>query len=306
MPKLLKNRTYLGTQRPTHTGGSARVFLLAIASFLLGAGATGLLLHRGRTQTPAGEAQSQVVLSETTRSVLGQIKSPVELRFYAVLDPTTVSASVQAFAKRVENVVAEYEREANGKIQVARYESQSYTNANAAVHDGIKAFNAEKGEACFLGIALVLKDHRESLSQLSPEWEPVLESDLTRALARLLESTRTPPPPPAVAQTESNAVQEVKAVIPDVNAVSLQDGTRLLRAAALKEFQNLAKEAETRIKEAQQKLADAQAGKSEAEQQAARKKLQQIQAEETEKLKELAARSQAQVEAFERLKSGAQ
>jgi len=306
MHKLLKNRTDRTKRRVPQMGGSAKIFLLAIASFLLGAGVTGLLLHGGRTHAPTGVSKNPILLSESTRAVLGQIKSPVELRFYSLLDPATVPPPVQAFAKRVDEFVAEYERTANGKIQVTRYDSQSYTNANAAVRDGLKAFNADKGEACFLGIALVSKGNRESLPQLSPEWEPVLESDLTRAIVRLLESTRPPPPPPAVAQTESNALQEVKAIIPDISAVSLQDGTRLLRASALKDFQALAKEAEARINEAQQKLADALAGKSEAEQQAARKQLLQIKAEQTEKLKELAARSQAQVEAFERLKSNMQ
>jgi len=288
--------------------GGSKILVLAMGSFLLGAGVTGLWLHRSGTQpkaTAAGQGSEHIVLSENTKSVLSRLRSPVELRFYSLLDPATVSTAERAFATRVDGLLSEYERTANGKIKLTRFESLSNTNANAAVRDGIMAFNADKGEGCFLGIALVLKDHRESLPQLSPQWEPALESDVTRAIARLIEATRPAPPPPDIAQSQSNALQEVKTVIPDLTAVSLKDGTRLLRESALKEFQALAKESEARIKEAQQKVAEAQ-GKSEAEQQAARKQLQQIQAEQMERLKAIAARSQAQVEAFERAKSDAE
>lgn len=293
--------------RSPRTRGDAKIFLLAVTSFVLGAGVTGYWLHRAKTQdlahcTPRDSARA-VVLSENTKAVLGQIKSPVEVRFYSLLDPETVSESTKGFAQRAGALISEYERIAGGKISVRRFDSQSYTNANAAAKDGIKAFNADKGETCFLGVALVLKGQRETLPQLSPEWEPVLESDLTRAIARLLESSRPAPPPVAVSAFETNAVQEVRAMIPDIGAVSLQDGNRLLRESALKEFQAVLKDGETRIKEAQQALVDAQASKSAEEQDAARKRLLQVQAEQMDKLKDLAAKSQAQVDAFERLKA---
>ncbi len=301
----------LNLARAQKRRGDAKVLLLAISSFVLGAGITGYWLHRVRNREPgpAGEVEHTtraVALSEHTKAVLGQIKSPLELRFYSLLDPGTVSESVKAFAHRADGLISEYDRAAAGKIIVRRYDSQSYTNANAAAKDGIKAFNADKGDACFLGVALVLNGQRESIAQLAPEWEAVLESDLTRAIARLLESSRPAPPPAAVSDLETNAAQEVKAMIPDIGAVSLQDGTRLLRESALKQFQALIKEGEARVKEAQQALADAQASKSPEEQDAARKRLLQVQAEQMDKLKELAARSQAQVDAFERLKSATQ
>ncbi len=285
------------------------MFLLAMTSFVLGAGITGSWLYRTKIQQPGhgtAPGAQPAALSEHTRTVLRQINSTLEVRFYSLLDPETVSESVRAFAGRADALIREYERAADGKILVTRFNSLSYTNANAAVKDGIKGFNTDKGEACFLGVALLLKGQREALPQLAPEWESSIESDLTRAIARLLESTRPLPPPAAVSQLETNATEEVKAMIPDLAAVSLQDGTRLLRESALKQYQLLLKEGETRIKEAQQALADAQASKSPEEQDAARKRLLQIQAEQMEKLKELAAKSQAQVDVFERLKSAAQ
>ena len=94
-------------------------------------------------------------------------------------------------------------------------------------------------------------------------------------------------------------------MIPDLAAVSLEEGKKVLQEAALKDFTAAAKEMRAQIKEAEQRLAQAQQGGTEAERQAARAHLQQVQAEQTEKLKEIAARSQAQVEAFEQLKAAA-
>ncbi len=282
-------------------------FWLALGSFMLGAALTGAWLHYVRISPVPLERETEAggpVLSEKTRTVLARLRSPVELRFYCLLDPTTVSDSMKSFAQRADGWVSAYEREAGGRIKVTRYTTPSYPTANAAVKDGILPLNADKGEASFLGVVWILKDQKEALAQLNPEWESALESDLTRALARLLDATRPGPPPGPVAQVYTNATQEVQALIPDPAAVSLEQGTRLLREAALKEFQAAVRQGEAQVKEAQQKLIEAQNGKSPAEAEAARKNLLQVQAEQMERLKELAAKSQAQVEAFQRLKSG--
>ena len=113
------------------------------------------------------------------------------------------------------------------------------------------------------------------------------------------------PVPVAVSQINTTAVQEVKAIIPDLAAVSLEEGRKVLQEAALKDFTAAATEMRAQSKEAEQRLMQAQQGGSEAEQQAARAHLQQVQAAQTAKLKEIAARSQAQVEALEQLKAAA-
>jgi hypothetical protein len=97
----------------------------------------------------------------------------------------------------------------------------------------------------------------------------------------------------------------VKTLVPNLAAVSLEEGKRILQEAALKDFTAAAKELQKQLKEAEQRLAQAQQGATEADRQAARAHLQQVQAEQTEKLKEIAARSQAQVEALEQLKAAA-
>jgi hypothetical protein len=188
---------------------------------------------------------------------------------------------------------------------VTRFNLQSNLNPNAAPADGIQAFNRDKGEACYLGLAVVLNGRRESLPRLSPEWEQALEPDLTRAILRLIDATSPTPTPMAVSHTDTNAIQEVRALIPNLGDVSLEQGRRMLQEAAYKNFTAAAKEMQAQIKEAEQRLIQAQTNGSEAEQQAARAQLQQVQAEQTAKLQDLTAKSKAQMDTLEQLKAAA-
>ena len=74
-----------------------------------------------------------------------------------MLDPASVSDSVTAFARRVDELLSAYQQAAGDKIKVTRFTSESNLKPNAAPADGIHAFNLDKGEACFLGLARCLK-----------------------------------------------------------------------------------------------------------------------------------------------------
>ena len=72
------------------------------------------------------------------------------------------------------------------------------------------------------------------------------------------EATRPAAATVASAAADTNAVREVKALIPNLGAVSAEEGTRILREAALKDFTAAATELEAQVKEAQRRLAQAQ------------------------------------------------
>ena len=280
----------------------ARPAVLLLAVFLLGI-AVSALWFRAKSNQVHTESPPVASLSDTTRTVLSHLDSPLEIRFYAVLDTATVPDTTTAFASRVNQLVSDYQQEAGDKIKVTRFDSASNLKPNAAPADGIHAFNLEKGEACYLGLALEYKGRKESIPRLSPEWEQALEPDLTRTIARLVEAARPVPAPVAVSQVNTNAVKEVRALIPDLTAVSVEEGSKILREAALKDFKAAASELEAQVKEAQQRLAAAQGSGSETNLQAAVKYLQQVQAEQTEKLKQIAARSKAQIDALQQIKA---
>lgn len=274
-----------------------RTFLLVLVVFVLGLGGGAFFYRHSLQRSTPDEGPT---LSDATKAVLQSLDAPVELRFYSLLASSDVA--LPAFADRVERLLSAYEREAGGKLTFSRQAALSDAAAKAAAKDGVKAFNLEKGDACFLGIAVVQANHQEALAQLSPEWESALESDLTRALVRGLNAK-----PPVVASAESvktaaAADEALKSLIPDAAAVSLEDGSRQLREASLKEFRDTMTELEGRLKEAEQQIEQTQKSGTEAEQQAAKKLLQNAQAARAAKLQQVAEQAMARVAAWERLK----
>ncbi len=108
---------------------------------------------------------------------------------------------------------------------------------------------------------------------------------------------------PSQPLVDAATIAAVKQAVPDYASVSLEDGTQVLRAAALKQFAAAAREMDAQVKQAQEQLVQAENGQSAAGQPAAMKHLQQVQAEQTEKLQQIAAQLQAQIAALKQLKN---
>lgn len=286
----------------------ARTILLLASFFFLGIAVSAFWFYSASRRGPSGTSATTggapaVQLSANTRAVLARLNTPLEIRYHAALDPATVPESLIAFSGRVDQLLAAYQQAAGNKIKLERFRSSSQADSDAAFADGIPPFNLDRGNPCWLGLALVLDGHKESLPRLSPDWEPALEADLTRAIVRLLDAPHPPPAPVAVSQLNTAAVQEVKALIPNLAAVSAAEATRILREASLKDFTAATKEMEAQLKAAQERLAQAQKSGSEADQQAALAQLQKVRKEQTDKLKDIAARSRMQIDALQQLKA---
>jgi hypothetical protein len=276
-----------------------RTLLLVLVCFLLGLGLGAYWYHRATNHPLPNVNATDHVLAESTKTVLKTLERPVEIRYYALLDPASTSDDLRAFAERVDQLLSRYEHGAGGKITVTRYTKRA--DAASASAAGVTAFNLDKGEPCFLGVDVACNDQRETMGQLSPEWEAALETDLTRAIARVTATRGR-----AALATESPdaaVVAEVRSLIPNLGSVSLAEGKRILREAAITEIKEAADETQRRVGEAQQRITEAQKSNSAAEQPAALAHLQQVQAQQSEKLKELAARAQARIQALEQLKS---
>ena len=250
----------------------------------------------------AGSGKSEIRLSEGTMSLLRRLESPVEVRFYSLLSQEDVPASLRAFAERADKLLTAFEHAADGKITVTRHSDLSDAGIKAATSDGIRPFNLDKGDACFLGFTVAQDGQKETLRQLLPEWEQALESDLSRAIERVTSAraaaTKVLPP----SATQLAASEEVQRVLPNLSSLSVEEGTRILREAALKEFETAATEGEAQLQAAQERFAQTQPSQSEAERQAAREQFMKLQAAQTAKLKGITSRLQAEIAALERLK----
>jgi len=106
-----------------------------------------------------------------------------------------------------------------------------------------------------------------------------------------------PPVPVAPA-----AIEALKRALPDYAALSVDQGTEILRQAALKKYAAAALELQSQVARAQAELSQAES-KSPADQQAAIKHLQQVQAEQNQKLQRIGGELQTQIAALKQLKS---
>ncbi len=106
-----------------------------------------------------------------------------------------------------------------------------------------------------------------------------------------------PPVPVAPA-----AIEDVKRALPNYASLSVDEGTEILRQAALKKFAAAAQELQSQVARAQAELSQAES-QSPADQQAAMKHLQQVQAEQTQKLQQIGGQLQTQITALKQLKN---
>lgn len=308
----MKNSSLQNLQRRFIKAGDnsagARIVILVFAVFLVGLGIGAFWVQRSTQSRQAkdGAMEQDVVLSEQTLAVLAKLSDVVEVRFYSVLADPEVRNSTGPFAERVARLLTAMERKAAGKIRLSQTETESREAMKSSTADGITPFNLEKGDACSLGIAFINGDRKEQLPRLVPEWESALELDITRAIARVTAPVAKPAA--AAAAPVDHAISgEVKQLIPNANAVSMDDGRRILREAALKEFTDAAKGFQEKIKEAEDRFMQlSQNGASEGELKIALEQVRKLQTERAEKLDEIATRTQARIAAFEQQKIGAQ
>ena len=112
-------------------------------------------------------------------------------------------------------------------------------------------------------------------------------------------------PAPVQIKFDPAIIAEVKRLIPNFASVSLEEGSQILREAALKDLQAALSQTMGQLKEAEQRVARMEESKSETEKQAALNDLKRLQAEQVAKLSEFTTRSSAQIEALRQLKESA-
>jgi len=286
-------------------GLSMRLLIIGVAGFLIGVGGGFYFFHKlPKSGVPAlvqpqNQPQPAATLSAQTRAFLAKLNVPVEIRFYSVLDDQSLPVGTVKYAGRIDGLLRACEREGGGKIKVVRYKELSSSTASAAAADGHRPFNADRGSACFFGLTVSGPAGRETVGQLAPEWEPAFEFDLCRAIARV--TSMAPAGAPVDAPQNTEAVEALRGVFPDLTSVSVEEGTRLLREKALQEFKLVTQEFEARMRELERQLAGG-AGNSRAELEAVRIQMQQTQKEQTERLQAIATRLQEQIAALEQVK----
>ncbi len=175
MQKKTENLLYSG-------GGLVAAFvILILINLVLGAA-------RGRIDLTQGKL---FTLSEGTRAVLAKLESPVKIRFYFTQGDAGVPLPIKAYGRRVEDLLAEFRQAGRGKVLVEKLDPQPDSDAeDSATLEGIEAQVTPTGEKFYLGAAVSTLDQKLALPALTPDREPLLEYDLTRAIARATATSK--------------------------------------------------------------------------------------------------------------------
>jgi gliding motility-associatede transport system auxiliary component len=156
-------------------GGLLAVFVIVVLlNLVLGAPRARVDLTQGKLYT----------LSGGTRSVLGKLEAPVKIRLY-FSQGAEVPLPIKAYGRRVEDMLAEFRQAAHGKVLVEKLDPEPDSEAeDSAALEGVEAQVTGGGDKFYLGASVSYADQKIALPALALDREPLLEYDLTRAIAR--------------------------------------------------------------------------------------------------------------------------
>ena len=175
------HKKYLESLSYSTGGVIALVVVLIAVNFLLGTFNARFDLTQGSVYT----------LSQGTRAILSKLEAPVKIRLYYSQSSDAVPVGLKTFAKRVEDVLREYERAGGGKVVVEKLNPEPDSDAeDSAALDGIEGQLTNTQEKFYLGLAVVFLDQRAALPVLAPDREQLLEYDITRAISRVASTAK--------------------------------------------------------------------------------------------------------------------
>ncbi len=131
-------------------------------------------------------------LSEGTKKIIGKLDTPVTVRFYCTHSESEMPVMLKTYAKRVEDLLAEYRQISKGKIEIQKFDPQPDSDAeDAARLDGVEGQVmgggglVSLGEKVYLGLSVNCLDQKVAIPFLDPTRERLLEYDLSRAIANV-------------------------------------------------------------------------------------------------------------------------
>lgn len=175
----MKNRN-IETLLYSTIGVVAMLILLIVINFIVGTWRLRLDLTQEKIYT----------LSEGTKKILAKLDTPVKIRFYFTRGEET-PVFLKNYAQRVEDLLAEFKQASKGKIVIEKYDPQPDTDAeDAAIADGIDPQQLTPTISVRFGISISCLDQKVAIPYLPPEREQLLEYDIARAIARVINPDR--------------------------------------------------------------------------------------------------------------------
>lgn len=171
-------------KRLMYSGTGLLVLLLAFIAFNI---STGTLLPGARLDLTD---QKLYTISDGTRQILKDLDEPVTLYFFFSESASKDLVVLRNYARRVEEMLREYERVADGKLQLHIIDPQPFSEAeDRAAEFGLQAVPmSQTGEQLYFGLAGTNElAQREIIPFFALEQEGLLEYELSRLINGLAQ-----------------------------------------------------------------------------------------------------------------------
>ena len=134
--------------------------------------------------------EKMYTLSEGTKAILKKLDTPVQIRFYAT-QGEDMPVEFRTYAQRVEDILNEYRKYGGKNIQVKKLDPQPLSDAEDSANlDGVEGQGSPFGEKIYLGLSVSMLDSKVALPFLDPGRERLLEYDISRAVANVMNTKK--------------------------------------------------------------------------------------------------------------------
>jgi len=141
--------------------------------------------------TPAGNrgadfTEKQIhTLSDGTKAILGELDTPVVIRYYASRNTDYMPEEMKLHMRRVDDLLKEYASLSEGKLRIENLDPQPDTDAEDSANlDGISGQRIDD-QNLYFGLAISCLDKTSVLPFLDPRDETMLEYHLSKAIAEV-------------------------------------------------------------------------------------------------------------------------
>ena len=125
-------------------------------------------------------------LSNGTQNILKSINEPITLKFYYSESLMRDIPALRNYAKRVEEILREYERDADGKLALDIIQPEVFSEEeDAAAGAGLQGLPNGQGESIYLGLVGSRGDRTETIVMFNPQKENLLEYQISQLIYKL-------------------------------------------------------------------------------------------------------------------------
>jgi ABC-type uncharacterized transport system involved in gliding motility auxiliary subunit len=130
-------------------------------------------------------------LSEGTKNILSDLEEPVTINFFYSKSSRDFPANLKLYARRVDDMLTEYEQAAEGMVEVQYYDPKPDSDEEEwAQLYGIRPAQLPGGEKIYCGLVFLSGDREQRIEMLDSSREELLEYDLTLMISRVQTSRK--------------------------------------------------------------------------------------------------------------------